>query len=329
MQAQAPAFPKDIPDAYRTLEGEPVYEASIHLELSRPGHRESLADFGYSPGEIAACPSPMAVAGPFHVLSPAGVAAVAGVLARLRSTAASDPGARASNYLGGGVYKSKFLRDLCACPVLTAFMSEIAGTTLVPHAIPHQQLYVNFAPEDISKAVDNWHIDSVDFDCVILLEEPYSFEGGHFQYFRGTDTEAAALFNTTVKDLPLGFAVELPAERIGTVQNSRPGDGALQQGSRVVHRAERLLAPAARTTLVISYASADVSLEDRTNVASILSWDHPGTAAELGRHCAWRSQARLLTLIDELSLNAPREQVITDLRFAMQDVENLLRLLES
>ena len=88
MQARAPAFPIDIPDAYRTLADEPVYEASIHLELSQPGHRDSLADFGYSAEAIAACPSPLAVAGPFHVLSAAGVAAVADVLAQLRSTAA-------------------------------------------------------------------------------------------------------------------------------------------------------------------------------------------------------------------------------------------------
>jgi len=328
MQAAAPVFPTDIPSAYETLAGEPRYDAAVHLDLTAPVRRESLASFGYTPDEIARCPSPLAVAGPFHVLSDAGIQAVNDVLARLRSTAASDPGQRASNYLGAGVYKSIFLRDLCSCPVLIAFLSEIAATPLVAHPVPHMQLYVNFAPEDVSKAVDNWHIDSVDFDCVILLEDPHSFEGGHFQYFRGTDAEAAGLFDTTIESLPLGFAVELPAERIGTMQNQRPGDGALQQGSRVVHRAERLLAPASRTTLVISYAAADVTRADTTNIASILSWDHPGTAAELARHCAWRSQARLTALMNDLSMNAAKEDVAAKLRHAIEDVEYLLRLLD-
>ena len=328
MQAAPLAFPRDIPDAYRTLDDEPRYDARVHLDLVAPRHEESLADFGYTPEEIAACPSPLAVAGPFHVLSAAGIAAVTAVLERLRSTAESDPGMRASNFIGGGVYKSRFLRDLCACPVLGAFLSRIAGTPLVPHPMPHMQLYVNFAPEDVTKAVDNWHIDSVDFDCVILLEDPRSFAGGHFQYFRGTDREAATLFGTTPADLPRGFAADLPPERIASVQNEHAGDAVLQQGARVIHRAERLLKPASRTTLVISYAAADVTRTDATNVASIHSWNHPGTAAELARHCAWRAQARLAALMHGLSVNAAPSDVAACLRHAIEDVERLLRLLE-
>lgn len=328
MHAAPLAFPQDIPQAYRMLDDEPRYDAAVHLELVAPDRCETLADFGYLAEEIAACPSPLAVTGPFRLLSAAGVAALGDVLDRLRPTAESDPGMRASNFIGGGVYKSRFLRDLCACPVLAGFLSRIAGTTLVPHPIPHMQLYVNFAPANISQAVDNWHIDSVDFDCVILLEDPHSFEGGHFQYFRGTDREAAELFGTTPDDLPRGFATELPSARIATVQKEHAGDAVLQQGARVVHRAERLLAPAARTTLVVAYAAADVSRDDATNVASIHTWNHPGNTPELARHCAWRSRARLDALIDELSINATPDDVAARLRHAIEDVERLLALLE-
>lgn len=328
MHAAPLAFPRDIPDAYALLDDEPRYDAALHLDLAAPAHRETLADFGYDADAIAACPSPLAVAGPFHVLSAAGIAAVTAVLERLRDTAQSDPGMRASNFIGGGVYKSRFLRDLCACPLLSGFLSKIAGTPLVPHPVPHMQLYVNFAPDDVTQAVDNWHIDSVDFDCVILLEDPRSFDGGRFQYFRGTDRDAAACFGTTADDLPRGFASGLPVERIVSVQNERAGDAVLQQGARVVHRAERLQRPASRTTLVISYAAADVTRPDTTNVASIHSWNNPGGAAELARHVAWRSQARLAALSGELSVNAGPGEVARKLHHAIEDVERLLRLLE-
>ena len=157
MLAETLSFPVDKPSVYDALEVEPIYDSSIHLDLTKPINVEFMSDFGYSQSEIDACPSPLAVAGPFRVLSDEGVLAVKSVLDQLRSTAESDKGNRAPNYLAGGVYKSKFLRDLCSCPVIINHMSEIAGTPLATHSIPHQQIYVNFSPEDISKAVDSWH----------------------------------------------------------------------------------------------------------------------------------------------------------------------------
>lgn len=328
MLASPLSFPVDQPTEYETIVNEPVYDPAIHLALEKPKNVESLADFGYEQSDIDACPSPLAVAGPFRVLSDQGTEAVSQVLEQLRCTAESDSGNRAPNYIAGGVYKSKFMRDLCQCPVLIQFFSEIAGTPLAVHSIPHQQLYVNFAPEDVSKAVDSWHIDSIDFDCVILLEEPSSFEGGHFQYFRGTDKEASKLFDTTPEQLPKGFPIELPEDRIATVQKQHPGDAVFQQGSRVIHRAEKLHKPADRTTLVISYVNSDVSYKDMNNIQEILKWHHPGTAPELARHCAWRTQARLNELMQELSIKTREYDVLEKLKFAVRDVNHLIGLLE-
>ncbi|NIB38316.1 hypothetical protein HBA55_01895 [Pseudomaricurvus alkylphenolicus] len=328
MLASPLAFPLDQPAEYETLTNEPVYDPGVHLALQKPDNVESLADFGYPQSEIDQCPSPVAVAGPFRVLSDEGTRAVKQVLDQLRCTAESDEGNRAPNYLAGGVYKSRFLRDLCQCPVLIQMLSEVAGTQLAVHSIPHQQLYVNFAPEDVSKAVDNWHIDSIDFDCVILLEDPSTFEGGHFQYFRGTDEEAAKLFDTSPEQLPRGFPIELPEERVATVQKENPGDAVFQQGSRVVHRAEKLHRAADRTTLVISYVNSDVNYRDMNNIQEMLSWHHPGTAPELARHCAWRAQTRLSELTETLSIKTTEADVLKQLKFAVKDVNHLIGLLD-
>lgn len=322
-------FPSDIPSGYRTLANEPAYDASLHLAPLDTSSvaTESLADFGYSEGEISLCPSPIAVGGPFPLLSPAGVKAASEVLARLRSTAESDTGNRAPNYVAGGVYKSKFLRDMCSCPVLIQRFSEILGVKLAAHTIPHQQLYVNFAPEDITKAVDSWHTDSIDYDCVILLEDPASFEGGHFQYFRGTDKEAAEVFNTTPEDLPLGFSESLPVDRIVSVQKENAGDAVCQQGAKVVHRAEQLHKRAERTTIVISFVPAEVDCEDQNDLSRIHSWDHPGSAAELARHCAWRAESRLAA-IRNLPINTPEDEVAKELESAIADVKKFLDILQ-
>ena len=43
--------------------------------------------------------------------------------------------ARIDRNTRGGVYRSRFLRDLCLSPDVTAFMSQIAKVELLPHAL--------------------------------------------------------------------------------------------------------------------------------------------------------------------------------------------------
>ncbi|NQY08522.1 MAG: hypothetical protein HRT71_03300 [Flavobacteriales bacterium] len=329
MNAAPLQFPKDTPDVYSVLDSEPVYDASIHLiEDTEPEIKlDMLADFGYSAEEIATFPSPVAVGGPFPLLSAKGIAAIKEILESIQPTD-PDTGNRASNAVGGCTYKSKFLQDLARCPELIKRMSRAAGVQLAPHSIPHMQMYINMAPEDITQAVDNWHIDSIDYDCIILLEDPASFEGGRFQYFRGTDKEAADIFETTPDKLPLGFQTDLPADKVVTVEKSNAGDVVCQQGAKVVHRAQRLFKQATRTTVVISFVPADVNLKDGNNIKSIIGWDQPGTSTELARHVAWRSSNRLNELTENLSTNTDKQAVIDQLKSSVEDVNSLIGLLE-
>lgn len=289
MNAPPLKFPKDTPKEYKVLENEPVYDASLHLvpDENPEYTTELLSEFGYSAEEIATCPSNVAVSGPFPLLSQAGIAAAKEVLKHIQPTVDPDSGNRASNAIGGCTYKSKFFQDMARCPDLIGRMSKAVGVKLAPHSIPHMQMYVNLAPLDISESVDSWHIDSIDYDCIILLEDPASFEGGRFQYFQGTDKQAADLFSTTPDKLPLGFTTELPADKVVSVEKKNAGDVVIQQGAKVVHRAQKLHKAAERTTVVISFVPADVNFKDGNNIASIIGWDQPGTAGELGRHVAY------------------------------------------
>ena len=62
-------FPNTIPQGVEVLEEEPKFDPSRHLQLEPSEHVYRLDDFGYTDEEIGQCPSNIAVAGPFRILS--------------------------------------------------------------------------------------------------------------------------------------------------------------------------------------------------------------------------------------------------------------------
>lgn len=323
--AEGPPFPSQVPDSYEPLRGEPVYDPGRHLATAKPGTIWHLADLGYDSDEIAQVASPVAITTPFGLLSDEGVAAMREVALALRSQ--RTLGDRTAAYLAGGIYRSRFLRDFCACPVVAGFLSDIAGTRLLPHSMPSQQVYVNYAPEDIEKAVDTWHTDGIGFDIVIMISDPSSFEGGEFQFFRGTKLDAARYLDARPEDLTETHLNELPANRVESVAFPAAGFAVFQHGAMVVHRANRLRRASERITLVPGYVASDVRANDPTRDV-VADWEEPGIRAEFARHKAWCSRARLDALIRELPLDADDETIRRELQWAIKDVETALRTLQ-
>lgn len=128
-----------------------------------------------------------------------------------------------------GVYRSKFLRDLCLSPDITEFLSDIADLKLKPHKIPHQLGYMNFNPKQIGKNVDKWHVDTLRFDYVRFVTDSTKNQGGQFQYFKGNKEEMAAFKKA---------GQEVPSERIIYPAMPSPGYAVLKQGDLVVHQAK-------------------------------------------------------------------------------------------
>ncbi len=321
-------FPSSRPEAYQPLESEPLFDAARHLALEAPARTWTLCDFGYDEDVASLTPSDVAAAGPFRLLSEEGVAVTQEVCRVLRGERNMEANQRTSAFVSGAVYRSCFLRDLTNSPEVAAFLSEIAGTTLVPHSMPSQQVYVNFAPDDITKAIDNWHIDSIGFDYVLMASDPAALNGGRFEFFRGTLDEAAALLGTEPGLLTEGFLDDLPADRVETITFPGPGYALFQQGHLVLHRATRLFEPAERITLVPGFVAADVADPDPTKVERITTWGEPGILSELARHAAWRSGARLEKLVDDLPLDDDTDAIVAALRDATRDIDRLITKLE-
>jgi hypothetical protein len=326
MLADDPPFPSTRPLGYEQLGDEPVFDPKRHLALEPPSQSWTLEDFGYSEEEAGECASHIAIAGPIRLLSDEGAEASRAVAAALRGSRQTSD--RTANYLAGGVYRSRFLRDLCNCPQVTAFFSEIAGCELLPHSMPSQQLYINYAPDDLSKAVDTWHTDSIGFDCVILATDPATFSGGRFQFFRGTRQEAASLLETCPEDLTAPTVRDLPEDRVVGFQFPAAGYAVFQQGTMVVHRATRLERRAERNTMVIGYVSRDVALTDPTR-DSIVGWREPGLMAEFARHKAWLSCAKLDFLIRQMDINASASDIRQMLENSIADTQRAIEIIRT
>lgn len=317
-------FPARAPDVYETLSNEPGYDPRQHLAPEFPSKIWTLADFAYDESDIANVPGPVAITTPFRLMSDEGIAAMRQVALALRDKRVS--GERTASFLTGGVYRSKFLRDFCACPVVIDFLSQIAGTRLMPHSMPSQQIYINYAPQEIGKAVDTWHTDGIGFDIVIMASDPASFEGGEFQFFKGSKFEAARLLGTRADDLTEAHLSELPADRIESVTFPAAGYAVFQNGAMVVHRANKLRRVSERITLVPGYVATDVRCNDPTH-DGVADWVEPGIRAEFARHKACYARARLDALIRELPLASDDETIRRELQWAISSVESALKIL--
>lgn len=318
-------FPGGVPGGYEMLADEPHYDAKHHLALELPPQIWKLADLGYGAKDVERCASDVAISAPFRLLSDEGVAAAREVALALRDKRENSD--RTASYLTGGVYRSRFLRDFSNCPIVAEFVSGIAGTPLLPHSMPSQQIYVNYEPEDVSKAIDTWHTDGIGFDIAVLLSAPSSFEGGEFQFFLGTAEEAARNLNARPEDLTEAHLMELPEDRIRSVVFPGAGYSIFQSGAMVVHRVNRLRRLAERITLVPGYVARDVRYSDPTRDV-VAHWGEPGITAEFARHKAWLAHAKLGDLIEKLPLTDDIELIRRELRWAVVDVETALRVME-
>ena len=295
-------FPAGRASDYLPLQDEPAFDAGKHLALEMPTETTDLAPLGYQGADLAQCASTFAVSNAFRILSKEGVAAMRQVCDQIYHTRNASEGTganRLGSYARGAGYRSQFIRDFCDSPELAAHLSAIAGIPLGRHSVPAVACGINYAPEDLSRAIDSWHVDSVAFDIVMMITDPAVLKGGEFQYFHGTKQEGQALLGITGEE---GVDTALPEERIVTLPFPEAGFGFMQQGTMIFHRACRLLERADRITMVPSFEVLPAHAPDSTNTLNMTDWDDPGICSELARHEIWRTKARLESLLGDIAL---------------------------
>ena len=292
-------------------EDDVVFRPEVHLALEDPVELFNLTALGYSEREAADALSPLGFTKAFRLLSPEGVRALERVLRNLEPfTHGSE---RIERMIRGTVFRSSFIRDLCLDASVTAFVSRHFGVDLVPHTVPHQLGHGNFAPRQLGRTVDKWHVDNVDLDWVLFVTDLGQVKGGAFEVFLGTKTEADEISRRGER---------LPRDRVVSIKPPEPGFAIMQQGHRVVHRAAPMEELADRMTLVNSYVPKDTgTFAEATKPAILRAVDPEGVvAAEWTVHRAMRASHQLAALLGALEYGRETEWYLGAMRNVRDDL---------
>ncbi|MDH3294653.1 MAG: hypothetical protein OER95_10090 [Acidimicrobiia bacterium] len=307
----AVTFSDSQPTGYEWLGDEPTFDPGRHLALTEPDEIVTLADLGYSPDEITAKATGLGISSPFRILSDEGAAVMLGTARRLRAYCRAA-GERIENTVRGGVYRSRWLRDLCLSPDVAAHLGRIYGTEVAPHPMGLQLGHLNYEPSRIDTAVDKWHHDTLPLDYVMTVTDPTITPGGRFEYFVGTKAEAAEL--KAAGQVPSGDRVVAPGL-------PGPGWAVALHGDMVVHRGGPLSAQAERITMVNGYVSLDAASDAQSRLVDLRVVDDPEVLFyEWSRFAAWRAKTRLETLIDSVGFGLTASQAADLLEKAIEDV---------
>jgi len=308
-------FPSSLPPGYEYFDDEPAFDAARHLQLEAPSSITSLEDLGYPASEIERKATPVAVTAPFRVLSSEGAATLLHACRRLKEfNGPADE--RIERATRGGVYRSRFLRDLCLSPALSAHMSSIYGVQVNPHPMGLQLGHVNYEPTELSRAVDKWHHDTLPLDFVMMVTDPATITGGQLEWFHGTKQEAAAL---TADGNPL------PRDRVVQPHFGGGGYAVALHGDMVVHRGAALEQPGERITMVNGYVGADTSTDEQSRTRELMTVDDPNILyAEWAKFAAWRSAGRLHSLIDTMPFGTDAHEAADALERALEDAREAI-----
>lgn len=249
------------PPGFERLVADEPWDPTRHLEIVEPARVTMLEEWGAGAAGPTAL-SPVAITSPFRFLSDEGVTRLQAICAELEQFAVGDE--RIPKKVRGSIYRSQFLRGMTHDPAILDLLRRLSQAPLEPHPVSHHAVHLNYAPDDLSLNVDQWHRDAVAFDYVMMVSDPRPMVGGRFEYFEGSVEEG--------RDL-LVDGSGLPDQRV--VSPDFPGAGwvVLQQGHRVLHRACRLEERFPRITLVASFWAPVPALEDPTDLPTLLRAD--------------------------------------------------------
>lgn len=301
---------KDVP---KWLE-EPIYNADIHLNLCKPSHMYTL-DFQQQK-EITQAGT-YALSTVLNVLSETGVKVVREIIERnIKNIRISD---RIPTYLRGLGYTSKFIRAMNECPRLAEFVSDMAGTKLIPHAMVANYSHVNIGKVGMGKNVDSWHVDSVPYVLVTVLSDQTNSQGGALQMVKRNGLDEARQVVADAKGNP-------EPEELITVPYVGPGSGLFMQGSKIMHRVTPVVdAKEARISMVFSWMPADCFVDDATSLDFYKK--DPEGLFEFTRLKAWRVMNQLRDLVERSPYTEDAELLAERLRLCSQELERTADLI--
>ncbi|TNV81963.1 hypothetical protein FGO68_gene10499 [Halteria grandinella] len=257
---------------------EPEYNPLLHLDFATPTSHcytfkeetESVfgTDFKYTE--------------PFHVISKDGLKILNQIVDQNMGYMRS---ARQHAAIRGLGYRSRFIRDLNQCSLLTEYFSDLMGFKLQPHPIAQNYSQVNFGfLGREGQDVDQWHFDSVECVLIIGLSDMSQNVGGEIQVVNAP--HAVTLIDKARRG-------EIPEDILIKIAKLKEGEGVFMRGSRLLHRVSPLLAGQTRKTMILSYHPVDPTLPDSTSFNTFKCSGDEAAAFEFAIHKAWRAHEML------------------------------------
>lgn len=231
---------------------------------------------------------------------------------------------RASFFVRGLGYTSRFMRDFTYDPSVTQLLSEIARDQLGVHTMTMSVGHTNVGQVATGRPVDKWHVDSTDYVLITIISDIEEMEGGYLRVLQQPDSSGMYFQELLLKGVP--------PELVETVKYTGPGYAIFMQGSKILHAVTPVLkAREPRYSLVNSYMTRDVFLRDPTKYHTFLSGGFDDrldvVPLEYARHKAWRARGQMKYIIDEMKMGATAEELAKILELSGEELKESAALL--
>jgi len=169
--------------------------------------------------------------------------------------------------------------------------------------------------------VDQWHVDSVDYVCVIIMSDISQSIGGDLQVLCKPGVRDNVAF------LSKGVTPCLE-HLVRTIQYPGKGYALFIRGSQVLHRITPVLeALEPRVSVVNSYMSRNVFDADSTRYRTFEHQDPKHISnVEFSRHTAWRVQGMMKYIMEEVKWGSSNEELASVMRRAAAELEKAAAL---
>jgi len=299
------------------------FDPDLHLQIEPPTMVKDLnfqnVPFPYSTEE-ASKKRGFAYSAPFRVLSDEGVRAARAAVDN-NVAAYNDIGKgnqRASFFVRGLGYTSRFMRDFTYDPSVTQLLSDIARDQLGVHTMTMSVGHTNVGQVATGRPVDKWHVDSTDYVLITIISDIEEMKGGLLRVLQQPDSSGRHFQELLLKGVP--------QELVETVKYTGPGYAIFMQGSKILHAVTPVLeAREPRYSLVNSYMTRDVFLRDPTKYHTFLSTGFDDrkdvVPLEYARHKAWRVKGQMKYILDEMAPGVTPEEIAKILETTSEELK--------
>jgi hypothetical protein len=301
----------------------PLFDPKIHLQIEPPKVIRNLAfeDVAYpyeQPNqEVGFAYTPQ----PFRILSEEGLRELRSIIDQHKPLHLKQN--KRNNTVRGLGYLSTFIRDFTYSKEVIDILSDLAQEPIQPHDAVMNHAHTNVGAVGNGKAVDQWHIDSVDYVCIIIVSDTTNMKGGELQILQLADATGKTFDNLKLHGIP--------KELVESVNVPLAGHCLFVKGSKLLHSVSPVLEGVeARHSVVQPFTVRNVFAPDLTRLDPFrYQFGDPAYIADLeyARHKAWRVRGQMKFVIEQLPFGTPTNVVADVLESAARELLHGSKLL--